>query len=145
MAACWDCDGVGWVEGGETLQTTCPKCDGTGIQSSDVVSLDGGHRQGVPADRAAMTATAGTAGRKGRLVKLTVDGETQIHAADIASGSYLSLCGIGEDTGGDCGSDVTEEPAPRGATIDCPHCIQLWAAWRQFKPRDFAKESPRAR
>lgn len=27
---CMDCDGVGWVEGGKTLQTTCRTCNGTG-------------------------------------------------------------------------------------------------------------------
>lgn len=27
---CGDCDGVGWVEGGETLQTTCKTCGGSG-------------------------------------------------------------------------------------------------------------------
>jgi len=28
---CPNCDGVGWNEGGECLQTTCHRCDGTGI------------------------------------------------------------------------------------------------------------------
>ncbi len=28
---CGDCDGVGWVEGGETLKTTCTRCKGTGV------------------------------------------------------------------------------------------------------------------
>jgi hypothetical protein len=28
---CGDCDGVGWCEGGVALQTTCRKCNGTGI------------------------------------------------------------------------------------------------------------------
>lgn len=27
---CDNCDGVGWTEGGETLQTMCPICKGTG-------------------------------------------------------------------------------------------------------------------
>jgi hypothetical protein len=29
---CGDCDGVGWVEGGPTLQTTCARCKGTGFE-----------------------------------------------------------------------------------------------------------------
>jgi DnaJ-class molecular chaperone len=29
---CDYCDGVGWVEGGEALQTTCPTCKGAGIK-----------------------------------------------------------------------------------------------------------------
>jgi hypothetical protein len=29
-AYCGDCDGVGWYEGGETLQTQCERCYGTG-------------------------------------------------------------------------------------------------------------------
>lgn len=28
---CGDCDGVGWYEGGRTLQTPCHKCDGSGL------------------------------------------------------------------------------------------------------------------
>jgi hypothetical protein len=28
---CDRCDGCGWYEGGEFLQTTCEKCNGTGI------------------------------------------------------------------------------------------------------------------
>lgn len=28
---CPDCDGCGWYEGGEAIQTTCNKCSGTGI------------------------------------------------------------------------------------------------------------------
>jgi len=31
-AICMYCDGVGWIEGGKTLQTTCPECKGTGKQ-----------------------------------------------------------------------------------------------------------------
>lgn len=27
---CGDCDGVGWVEGGEAIKTTCKTCEGTG-------------------------------------------------------------------------------------------------------------------
>lgn len=27
---CMDCDGCGWTEGGETIQTTCAKCGGSG-------------------------------------------------------------------------------------------------------------------
>ena len=29
---CGDCDGVGWVEGGKALQTTCRTCGGSGIE-----------------------------------------------------------------------------------------------------------------
>ena len=29
---CGDCDGCGWVEGGETLKTTCSTCKGTGVK-----------------------------------------------------------------------------------------------------------------
>ena len=28
---CDDCDGCGWVEGGETLKTDCKTCKGTGV------------------------------------------------------------------------------------------------------------------
>jgi len=28
---CGNCDGVGWIEGGKTLQTTCYACDGSGM------------------------------------------------------------------------------------------------------------------
>lgn len=28
---CDGCDGCGWFEGGETLKTTCKKCNGTGL------------------------------------------------------------------------------------------------------------------
>ncbi|HEY8838264.1 MAG TPA: hypothetical protein VIO16_11435 [Dehalococcoidia bacterium] len=30
-AYCGDCDGVGWYEGGEALQTQCERCYGTGL------------------------------------------------------------------------------------------------------------------
>jgi hypothetical protein len=30
MVQCGDCDGVGWVEGGPTIQTTCRTCHGQG-------------------------------------------------------------------------------------------------------------------
>lgn len=29
---CGDCDGVGWVEGGPTIKTTCGRCRGRGIE-----------------------------------------------------------------------------------------------------------------
>ncbi len=32
---CMACDGVGWVEGGETIKTTCKPCDGTGEVPGD--------------------------------------------------------------------------------------------------------------
>lgn len=28
---CRDCDGCGWYEGGKTLKTTCPSCEGSGL------------------------------------------------------------------------------------------------------------------
>lgn len=45
---CNQCDGVGWIEGGKTLQTTCDHCDGTGWEPvlwikrevPDVVKID---------------------------------------------------------------------------------------------------------
>jgi len=28
---CGDCDGCGWYEGGKTIKTTCPACEGSGM------------------------------------------------------------------------------------------------------------------
>jgi hypothetical protein len=28
---CDNCDGTGWVEGGEVIQTECPNCHGSGV------------------------------------------------------------------------------------------------------------------
>ena len=28
---CDDCDGCGWIEGGEAIQTECPSCKGHGV------------------------------------------------------------------------------------------------------------------
>lgn len=32
---CGDCDGVGWVEGGEELQTVCSRCHGKGVEAHE--------------------------------------------------------------------------------------------------------------
>ena len=41
---CYACDGVGWTEGGVTLQTGCEKCDGTGALrcglSTSLIAVD---------------------------------------------------------------------------------------------------------
>lgn len=37
---CGMCDGTGWIEGGETIQTRCPKCDGTARKGGAVYAVE---------------------------------------------------------------------------------------------------------
>jgi hypothetical protein len=75
--------------------------------------------------------------RRDLYVAVSQDGEIEIHAAPCAAGDYATLCGMdGED------DSVGQEPAPlpRGARIDCAHCIDTIRHSRTFRESDFAPE-----
>jgi hypothetical protein len=71
-----------------------------------------------------------------RMVAITVEGLTQVHARGNLGngGNYASLCGLDGD---DPGSEQAAGELPWNAKIDCPQCQDMWKAWGRFKPRDF--------
>ncbi len=74
-----------------------------------------------------------------KLVAITIDGETQIHAANTTGLNYASLCGLDGGRDGDTSAGQSPARLPKGAKIDCPLCVELWKAWRAFRPEDFVR------
>jgi len=69
-----------------------------------------------------------------RYVTIEDGGERMTHASGRRGvGIYASLCGL---DGADIGQRTV--PTPRGAKIDCPSCLSLWSAWRDYRASDFA-------
>ncbi len=89
QALCRDCDGVGWVEGGKTLQTTCRTCEGRGATCCDAQWDDPIH-QPRPSEREQLAAALSL-----RPVAQSGHGEGRVLISDVERDAIVRMLADG--------------------------------------------------
>jgi hypothetical protein len=73
-----------------------------------------------------------------KYVAILHEGVTTIHLPH-STGDYATLCGEdGDDPMPDV--DSVEIDVPKGAKVDCRHCLGIWQVCKKYTAKDFGKE-----
>lgn len=72
-----------------------------------------------------------------KFVAVEVEGVVEIHLPD-ASGNYATLCGLdGDDS--HTGVQQALAKVPKGATVNCDACWNIFKVCRDYTARDFER------
>lgn len=69
-----------------------------------------------------------------KYVAVKVEGVINVHLPHT-DGNYYTLCGL---DGADEWVEQEIVGVPKGAKVDCVHCLRIWETCKEFSKKDFA-------